>query len=78
LIRRHSKPFPLNPAYDFFALLTGPEFLDVGARIEFLVTGSFNGSDFGITFGLPQRGSTLDVYDPLELVLEAPFVKPRG
>jgi hypothetical protein len=53
-------------------------FLDVGARIEFLVTGSFNGSDFGITFGLPQRGSTLDVYDPLELVPEAQFVKPRG
>jgi polyisoprenoid-binding protein YceI len=120
-----------DPSYDFNALLTGPEFLDVaqfpqaaftstavhltgdktaevtgdltlhgvtrpvtlavtfnggygghpldvGARIGFSATGTFNRSDFGITFGLPQPGSNLGVFDPVELVLEAEFVKPRG
>ena len=52
--------------------------MDVGARIGFSATGIFSRSDFGITFGLPQPGSNLGVFDPVELVLEAEFVKPRN
>jgi polyisoprenoid-binding protein YceI len=52
--------------------------LDVGARIGFSATGTFNRSDFGMTFGLPPPGTTMGVFDPVELVLEAEFVKPRA
>jgi polyisoprenoid-binding protein YceI len=51
--------------------------LDVGARIGFSATASFSRSDFGITFGLPPEGTTMGVFDPVELILEAEFVKPR-
>jgi hypothetical protein len=50
----------------------------VGGRIGFSATGSFNRSDFGITFGLPQPGSHPAVHDPAELVPDAQFVTPRG
>jgi polyisoprenoid-binding protein YceI len=51
--------------------------LDAGARIGFSATATFNRSDFGITFGLPPEGSNRGVFDPVELILEAEFVKPR-
>ena len=51
--------------------------LDVGARIGFSAVATFSRSAFGITFGLPPAGSTMGVFDPIELILEAEFVKPR-
>lgn len=51
--------------------------LDVGARIGFSATAAFNRSDFGIGFGLPPEGTTMGVFDPVELILETEFVKPR-
>jgi polyisoprenoid-binding protein YceI len=51
--------------------------LDVGARFGLSATARFNRSDFGISFGLPPEGTTLGVFDPVELILEAEFVKPR-
>jgi polyisoprenoid-binding protein YceI len=52
--------------------------MDVGARIGFSATAVFNRSDFGIAYGLPPPGTTMGVLDPVELILEAEFVKPRG
>lgn len=51
--------------------------LDVGARIGFSATGTFNRSEFDMGFGLPPPGTTMGVFDPVELILEAEFVKPR-
>lgn len=52
--------------------------LDVGARIGFSATATFNRSDFGIGWGLPPPGTTMGVFDPVDLILEAEFVKPRA
>ncbi len=52
--------------------------LDVGARIGFSATATFNRSDFGIGWGLPPPGTTMGVFDPVEVILEAEFVKPRA
>jgi polyisoprenoid-binding protein YceI len=52
--------------------------LDVGARIGFSATTTFDRSDFGIGWGLPPPGTTMGVLDPVELILEAEFVKPRA
>lgn len=51
--------------------------LDVGARIGFSAIGTFNRSEFGMGYGLPPEGTTMGVFDPVELILEAEFVKPR-
>ncbi|PZQ96590.1 MAG: polyisoprenoid-binding protein [Cereibacter sphaeroides] len=51
--------------------------LDVGARIGFSATTTFNRTDFGISFGLPPEGTTMGVFDAVDLILEAEFVKPR-
>ncbi len=51
--------------------------LDVGARIGFSATATFSRSDFGVGWGLPPPGTTMGVFDPVELILEAEFVKPR-
>lgn len=51
--------------------------LDAGARIGFSATARFNRSDFGITLGLPPPGTTMGVFDPVELIIEAEFIKPR-
>ncbi len=52
--------------------------LDVGARIGFSATATINRSEFGIGWGLPPPGTTMGVFDPVELILEAEFVKPRA
>jgi polyisoprenoid-binding protein YceI len=51
--------------------------LDVGARIGFSARATISRSAFGIGFGLPPEGTTMGVFDPVELILEAEFVKPR-
>ncbi len=52
--------------------------MDVGPRIGFSATATFNRSDFRIAYGLPPEGSTMGVFDPVDLILEAEFVKPRA
>jgi polyisoprenoid-binding protein YceI len=51
--------------------------LDVGARIGFSAKSTISRSEFGMGWGLPPEGSTMGVFDPVELILEAEFVKPR-
>jgi polyisoprenoid-binding protein YceI len=51
--------------------------MDVGARIGFSAEATISRSAFGMGWGLPAEGTTMGVFDPVELILEAEFVKPR-
>jgi polyisoprenoid-binding protein YceI len=51
--------------------------LDYGARLGLSAQATFSRSAFGVTLGLPPEGSNLGVFDPVELILEAEFIKPR-
>lgn len=44
-----------------------------GARIGFSAQGALNRSDFGIGFGVPPKGSTMGVGDPVSFHIEAEF-----
>jgi polyisoprenoid-binding protein YceI len=47
-----------------------------GARIGFSARGSLKRSAFGISFGIPEPGSTMGVSDEVEIIIEAEFSKP--
>ena len=47
-----------------------------GSRIGFSATGSLNRSDFGIAFGIPEKGTNMGVSDEVEFILEVEFTKP--
>ena len=49
---------------------------DPNARVGLSATGSFNRSDFGMTYGLPPEGTTLGVGDRVDLVIETEFSGP--
>ncbi|NEX93197.1 YceI family protein [Caulobacter sp. 17J65-9] len=49
-----------------------------GARIGFSATGSLNRSDFGISAGIPAKGSTFGVSDEVQMQIEAEFTRPKG
>ncbi len=46
-----------------------------GARIGFSAKGSLNRSDFGIAYGIPEKGSKMGVSDKVEIILEVEFNK---
>lgn len=46
-----------------------------GARVGFSATGKLWRSDFGLTYGLPEKGSTFGVGDEVEILIEAEFTK---
>jgi polyisoprenoid-binding protein YceI len=50
--------------------------MDPNARIGFSAAGSFKRSDFGITFGIPAKGSTMGVSDAVDVMIEAEFSGP--
>lgn len=47
-----------------------------GARIGFSASGTIFRSDFGIVLGLPAPGTTIGVFDPVEILIEAEFINP--
>lgn len=49
---------------------------DPNARIGFSATGTLNRSDFGISYGIPEKGSTMGVSDKVEIIIEAEFTGP--
>jgi len=49
---------------------------DPNARVGLSATGSFNRSDFGMTYGLPPEGTNLGVGDRVDLVIETEFSGP--
>ena len=50
--------------------------MDPHARIGFSAHGSFNRSDFGITYGVPAPGTTVGVGDLIDFSIEAEFTGP--
>jgi polyisoprenoid-binding protein YceI len=50
--------------------------MDPQARIGFSATGSLKRSDFGISYGIPEPGSTMGVSDAVEVVIETEFSGP--
>ena len=46
------------------------------ARIGFSATGNFKRSDFGVTYGIPDPGTTMGVSDDVEVILETEFTGP--
>ena len=51
--------------------------LDPQARIGFSAHAAIKRSDFGIAYGLPAPGTTMGVFDPVEVVIEAEFNGPH-
>jgi polyisoprenoid-binding protein YceI len=49
---------------------------DPNARIGFSASGSLNRSDFGVSYGIPEKGSTMGVSDRVEIIIEAEFSGP--
>lgn len=49
--------------------------MDPNARIGFSATGYLNRSDFGISFGIPEKNSKMGVSDKVEIILEVEFSK---
>ncbi|MEX0646076.1 MAG: YceI family protein [Parvularculaceae bacterium] len=54
----------------------GLEKYDPQARIGFSAYGSLNRSDFGVSIGIPEPGSTVGVSDKVEFLIEAEFLGP--
>lgn len=50
--------------------------LDPHARVGFSAHGTFNRSDFGMSYGLPPAGSNLGVGDQVEVIVETEFSGP--
>ena len=45
-------------------------------RIGFSARGSFKRSDFGVTYGIPNPGTTFGIGDDVQVVLETEFTGP--
>lgn len=54
----------------------GIEGLDPQARVGFSAHGTFNRSDFGMSYGVPAPGSTMGVSDRVEVIIETEFSGP--
>lgn len=50
--------------------------MDPHARIGFSAHGTLKRSQFGISYGIPEAGSTMGVGDPVEIIIEAEFSGP--
>ena len=51
--------------------------MDPGSRVGFSAQGKIKRSDFGVSYGVPQPGSTFGVGDEVEIQIEAEFTKPK-
>lgn len=51
--------------------------MDPNARIGFSATGTLKRSDFGMSYGIPEAGSTMGVSDAVDIAIEAEFSGPE-
>ena len=49
---------------------------DPHARIGFSAKGTLKRSDFGVSYGIPEAGTTMGVFDDVEVIIEAEFSGP--
>ena len=50
--------------------------MDPHARIGFSAHGTFRRSDFGMSYGIPEPGTTMGVFDEVEVIVETEFSGP--
>lgn len=50
--------------------------MDPNARVGFSATGTFKRSDFGMSYGIPEPGTTMGVGDEINVWIEAEFSGP--
>jgi polyisoprenoid-binding protein YceI len=48
------------------------------ARVGFSAKGAFKRSDFGVSYGIPEPGTTMGVSDEVQVILEAEFTGPAA
>ncbi len=72
-LRGVSKPITLEGRYN--GGYAGHTY-EPNARVGFSAQGSFKRSDFGITYGIPDAGSSFGVGDEVAVVLETEFTGP--
>lgn len=72
----HGVTRPIVLAATFNGGYAGMPVMDPHARVGFSAHGSFNRSDFGMTFGLPAPGTTMGVGDLIDVSIEAEFSGP--
>lgn len=70
-----TRPLEMSVAFNggYAALPMGEK----GARIGFSAKGVLRRSDFGISKGIPEKGSALGVSDLVTFAIEAEFIKPE-
>jgi len=69
-----TRPMVLSATYN--GGYAGMPQMDPNARVGFSAHGSLKRSDFGMTFGVPARGTTMGVGDLVEFSIEAEFTGP--
>ena len=74
----HGVTLPVILKVKFNGGYVGHPFDPKGSRIGFSAHASFNRSDFGIGFGIPEKGSKIGVGDEVDVIIEAEFTRPKS
>lgn len=69
-----TKPVVLNATFN--GGYKGMPQFDPNARVGFSAEGVFNRSDFGVAYGIPEKGTTMGVSDAVTFQIEAEFNGP--
>jgi polyisoprenoid-binding protein YceI len=72
----HGVTKPLTLAVTFNGGYGPTSFDPSGARIGFSATGKLLRSDFGMTMGIPEPGTTMGVGDAVDVIIETEFINP--
>lgn len=73
-LRGVSKPVTLHATFNG-GFATHPMMQGAPPMVGFSARGTFNRSDFGLTYGLPAEGSEIGVGDQIEVLIEAEFAQ---
>ncbi len=74
----HGVTLPVVLKVKFNGGYAGNPFDPKGSRIGFSAHGSFNRSDFGMGFGVPEKGSKMGVGYEVDVIIEAEFTRPKS
>jgi polyisoprenoid-binding protein YceI len=72
----HGVTKPVTLAATYNGGYAGFPGLDPHARIGFSAKGALKRSDFGVAYGIPAPGTTMGVFDDVEVIIEAEFSGP--
>jgi polyisoprenoid-binding protein YceI len=75
-LQLHGVTRPLTLTATYNGGYPGMANMDPNARVGFSAQGSFNRSDFGMSFGLPPPGTSMGLGDSINITIEAEFSGP--